>query len=102
LRSTKDRLPHLTALDQAGTAWREFDLRVGALLDRLRDLRAGSLQVTSCEDAAARGMDALSVHIHNTVAKGALPLRILERALGLAHAASLREHLLENRRAMGG
>jgi hypothetical protein len=87
---------------EAVAVWEALDARLSLLLARLRDLRAEPSMVDACEDAAARCLDGFSVHVFNTVARGPLPLQIIERALGLAHANHLREHLLANRSLMGG
>jgi hypothetical protein len=102
LDATRAKIPSLRKLSEAAGAWHDLDTRMLVLLARLRDLGAESSLVDAAEDAAARCLDALSVHVYNTVGRGALPLQIIERGLSLAHAAHLREHLLNNRKTMGG
>ncbi len=85
------RVHTVRAPEDAAVLFGELDGRLGALLDGLRDVGAGTALVTACEDASARCLHELAVHTFNEVVKGALPLRMVERALALAHAGSLRE-----------
>lgn len=98
----KSRLGALRTLEAATEEWEGYEVRLSRLLDGLRHLRAPAGLVSAAEDSSARCMDALSVHVHNSVAKGWLPLRIIERALAIARSDHLRRHLLENRALMSG
>ncbi|HEY3449628.1 MAG TPA: hypothetical protein VGK67_24960 [Myxococcales bacterium] len=96
------KLASLKTLEAASEEWASHEVRLGKLLDGLRHLRADTGLVSACEDSSARSLDAFSVHVFNGVAKGWLPLRIIERALAIARSEHLRRHLLENRTLMSG
>jgi hypothetical protein len=102
LEATRNRIPTLRGAEETANLWTELDLQLGALLGRLRDLRTEASLLSACEDASARCLEALAVHVYNSVTKGWLPQRIVERALTLAHAQHLKSHLLENRALMTG
>ncbi|MGC4117926.1 MAG: hypothetical protein QM765_25940 [Myxococcales bacterium] len=96
------KLPSLKTLESVTEEWASHEARLGKLLDGLRHLRADAGLVSACEDSSARTLDAFSVHVFNGVAKGWLPLRIIERALAIARSEHLRQHLIENRALMSG